>query len=34
MSKLKSSESVRVVVRRPMNGKEKAASYDKVVVWT
>lgn len=32
MSKLKSSESVRVVVRcRPMNGKEKAASYDKVV---
>lgn len=32
MSKLKSSESVRVVVRcRPMNGKEKAAAYDKVV---
>uniref|UniRef100_U3BWD4 Kinesin-like protein n=1 Tax=Callithrix jacchus TaxID=9483 RepID=U3BWD4_CALJA len=32
MSKLKSSESVRVVVRcRPMNGKEKAASYDTVV---
>uniref|UniRef100_A0A2K6LA99 Kinesin-like protein n=1 Tax=Rhinopithecus bieti TaxID=61621 RepID=A0A2K6LA99_RHIBE len=32
MSKLKSSESVRVVVRcRPMNGKEKAASYDRVV---
>ncbi|XP_021563918.1 kinesin-like protein KIF3B isoform X2 [Carlito syrichta] len=32
MSKLKSSESVRVVVRcRPMNGKEKAASYVKVV---
>ncbi|EHB11722.1 Kinesin-like protein KIF3B [Heterocephalus glaber] len=32
MLKLKSSESVRVVVRcRPMNSKEKAASYDKVV---
>ncbi|XP_051001002.1 kinesin-like protein KIF3B [Acomys russatus] len=32
MSKLKSSESVWVVVRcRPMNDKEKAASYDKVV---
>ncbi|XP_010626755.1 kinesin-like protein KIF3B isoform X2 [Fukomys damarensis] len=32
MLKLKSSESVRVVVRcRPMNSKEKTASYDKVV---
>ncbi|NXW42526.1 KIF3B protein, partial [Nyctiprogne leucopyga] len=32
MSKLKSSESVRVVVRcRPMNSKEKTASYEKVV---
>ncbi|XP_053105391.1 kinesin-like protein KIF3B isoform X1 [Hemicordylus capensis] len=32
MSKLKSSESVRVVVRcRPMNSKEKAASYEQVV---
>ncbi|OPJ85008.1 kinesin-like protein KIF3B [Patagioenas fasciata] len=32
MSRLKSSESVRVVVRcRPMNSKEKTASYEKVV---
>ncbi|XP_029470584.1 kinesin-like protein KIF3B isoform X1 [Rhinatrema bivittatum] len=32
MSKSKSSESVRVVVRcRPMNGKEMAAGYEKVV---
>uniref|UniRef100_A0A8U7NIG6 Kinesin-like protein n=1 Tax=Corvus moneduloides TaxID=1196302 RepID=A0A8U7NIG6_CORMO len=32
MSKSKSSESVRVVVRcRPMNSKEKTASYEKVV---
>uniref|UniRef100_U3JS97 Kinesin-like protein n=1 Tax=Ficedula albicollis TaxID=59894 RepID=U3JS97_FICAL len=32
MSKAKSSESVRVVVRcRPMNSKEKTASYEKVV---
>ncbi|NXH13827.1 KIF3B protein, partial [Bucco capensis] len=32
MSKLKSSESVRVVVRcRPMNSKEQTASYEKVV---
>ncbi|NXO29631.1 KIF3B protein, partial [Cisticola juncidis] len=32
MSKSKSSESVRVVVRcRPMNSKEKSASYEKVV---
>ncbi|KAM4650077.1 kinesin-like protein KIF3B isoform 1-T1 [Amazona ochrocephala] len=32
MSKLKSSESVRVVVRcRPMNSKEKTASYERVV---
>ncbi|KAJ7332231.1 hypothetical protein JRQ81_014411 [Phrynocephalus forsythii] len=32
MSKLKCSESVRVVVRcRPMNSKEKAASYEQVV---
>ncbi|NXE14414.1 KIF3B protein, partial [Lophotis ruficrista] len=32
MSKFKSSESVRVVVRcRPMNSKEKTASYEKVV---
>lgn len=32
MLKLKSSESVRVVVRcRPMNSKEKAASYEQVV---
>ncbi|KFV68363.1 Kinesin-like KIF3B [Dryobates pubescens] len=32
MSKAKSSESVRVVVRcRPMNGKERTASYERVV---